>query len=103
MNFPTLVYRTPGPHFASTGTYDYRAANSPGDLEEAKAHGWFLTLPEALAGKHDDVEAEPEDNAAPTREELESKATELGIEFKKNTTDKVLGEKIAFVLAEQEQ
>lgn len=98
MNFPTLVYRTPGTHFASTGTYDYRAANSPEDLQQAKENGWFLTLPEAIAGKHD---AEPENDAAPTREELEAKATELEIKFDGRTSDKTLAERIEFVLAEQ--
>lgn len=99
MNFPTLVYRVPGPHFASTGTYDYRGVVDAGQMEEAKAHGWFPTLPEAIAGEHDHAESED----APTREELSTKATELGIKFDGRTTDKVLAEKIEFVLAEQEE
>lgn len=98
MNFPTLVYRTPGPHFAATGTYDYRGVTSPDDLEEAVAHGWFKSLPEAIAGKHEEVT----DDSEPTREELEAKAAELEIKFDKRTTDKSLAEKIEFVLADQE-
>jgi len=37
---------------------------------------------------------EPEDDAAPTREELEAKATELGIRFDGRTKDKKLGQLI---------
>jgi hypothetical protein len=40
------------------------------------------------------VEAAPEDNAAPTREELEAKAKELGIRFDGRTGDKKLGQLI---------
>jgi hypothetical protein len=36
----------------------------------------------------------PEDDAAPTREELEAKATELGIRFDGRTKDKKLGQLI---------
>lgn len=40
-----------------------------------------------------------DDNAPPTRAELEAKATELGIEFSPNIGDKKLGERIAAALA----
>lgn len=96
MNFPTLVYKTPGTHFASAGTYDYRGVETQDQLEASIAEGWFLTLPEAIAGKPNEVEQG--DNAAPTREELETKAAELGIKFDGRTTDKVLAEKIEFVI-----
>ena len=39
-------------------------------------------------------EAAPEDNAAPTRAELEAKAKELGIRFDGRTGDKKLGQLI---------
>ena len=38
--------------------------------------------------------ADPEDDAAPTRAELEAKATELGIRFDGRTRDKKLGQLI---------
>jgi len=97
MNLPTIVYRTPGTHFASTGTYDYRGADTLDQLEALRADGWFLTLPEAIAGKDE----EPVDDSAPTREELEVKAAELGIKFDGRTTDKSLAEKIEYMLGEQ--
>jgi hypothetical protein len=49
------------------------------------------------------VEAEqpvPEDDAAPTRAELEAKATELGIRFDGRTKDKKLGQLIQDKLSE---
>ena len=42
----------------------------------------------------------PEDDAAPTREELEAKATELGIRFDGRTKDKKLGQLIQDRLSE---
>jgi hypothetical protein len=40
------------------------------------------------------VDTVPDDDAAPTREELEAKATELGIRFDGRTRDKKLGQLI---------
>jgi hypothetical protein len=40
------------------------------------------------------VDTAPEDDVAPTREELEAKATELGIRFDGRTKDKKLGQLI---------
>lgn len=187
MNFPTLVYRTPGAHQCPGGTYAYAGAASPEILERMLAGGWFETLQEALSGEvavvgaiaaeeledplqtpgidatpisasaivrawlseklnavgieHDQEMHEDEllflichefakpvagsveeivppaidpilpvdnlpvddlDSAPPTREELEAKAKELSISFDGRTTDRLLGEKIAFVLAERE-
>jgi hypothetical protein len=46
------------------------------------------------------VATAPEDNAAPTRAELEAKATELGIRFDGRTKDKKLGQLIQDRLSE---
>lgn len=43
----------------------------------------------------------PEENAAPTRAELEAKATELGIRFDGRTKDKKLGQLIEDKLSEK--
>jgi hypothetical protein len=99
MNFPTIVYRTPGTHYASSGTYDYKGAADEAELDRALSSGWFRTLPEAMAGEHE----YPVDNTAPTREELEAKAAELGIKFDGRTTDKSLAEKIESVISDREQ
>lgn len=102
--FPTIVYRTPGTHHCAGGTYDYLGAASIQDLDQLLEGGWFLTLPEAITGKHDEFrfDADEPETYAPTREELEAKATELGIKFDGRTTDKGLGEKIELALSEKE-
>lgn len=96
--FPTLVYKTPGTHARAGGTYNYMGVADSAALESALAEGWFLTLPEAIEGKAD----ESADESAPTREELESKAAELNIQFDGRTTDKKLAEKIEHALGDQE-
>ncbi len=97
MNFPTLVYKCPGDHQRTGGTYAYRGVAEQPQLDAALSDGWFLTLPEAIAGKAEEVV----DDSAPTREELAIKAVELGIKFDGRTTDKALAEKIDLALAEQ--
>jgi hypothetical protein len=47
------------------------------------------------------VDIAPDDDAPPTREELEAKATELGIRFDGRTRDKKLGQLIQDRLSEQ--
>lgn len=53
MKFPTIVYKTPGSHDAEGGTYDYKGVKDEDELAEYIRRGWYLSLPEALAGKHD--------------------------------------------------
>jgi len=48
----------------------------------------------AAAQAQEVVDTAPEDDAAPTRAELEAKATELGIRFDGRTKDKKLGQLI---------
>jgi hypothetical protein len=55
---------------------------------------------EAQAQAQEIVDIEPVDESAPTREELEAKATELGIRFDGRTKDKKLGQLIQDRLSE---
>lgn len=55
---------------------------------------------EAAAQAAEAQEIVPEDDAAPTREELEAKAIELGIRFDGRTKDKKLGQLIQDRLSE---
>ena len=55
---------------------------------------------QAQAQAPEAVATAPEDNAAPTRAELEAKATELGIRFDGRTKDKKLGQLIQDRLSE---
>ena len=100
--FPTIVYRVPGPNagpghtWASLGVADQEA------LEQAIADGWHVSLPAAVeAWRSPPVRAIPpltpepvDDNAPPTRAEMEQKARELGIKFDGRTSDKTLLRKI---------
>lgn len=91
MIFPTLVYRTPGQHHASTGTYDYRAVNSAEELEEAKSCGWFSTLQGAIDGEEEE------------QEELEGKEPAALILTDDQIINKWLSDKLAAVEIEHDE
>lgn len=102
MKNPTMLYKHPGPHEIHGSHFDYVIvdAGEDGQLEKAIADGWSLTTPEALqkAGPSPVI---PDDNAPPTREELITKAKELGLSFGPNTSSKKLGDMIESALAEK--
>jgi hypothetical protein len=100
MEFPALVYRCPGTNPRPGGTYSYRQIADDDELTEALADGWFATLPEAIDGKSTQADEPVSDDAPPTREELEAKATELQIRFDGRTSDKALRDRIAAALEE---
>lgn len=81
--FPTLVYRDGGPYQRRGGTFSSIPVNDQDELEAALADG-CVTHPD-LIGK-----AVDQDNAPPTRAELEAKATELGLKFDGRTSDRKL-------------
>lgn len=104
IDFPTMVYRTPGLHRVSGGgTFDYMGVDSPDAMKAAFDAGWRATIAEALAGQAatailTEVKEAQEaiDNVSPaTRDELEQKAKELGIGFNSRTSDTVLAQRIA--------
>jgi hypothetical protein len=102
--FPTIAYITPGTHQCAGGTYTYREAATPAELEQLLDEGWFLTLPEAIAREHDesryepelDVEAtslptpEPISEAAIVSAWLSAKLNEFGIEHEDGMTEEEL-------------
>ena len=57
-------------------------------------HRLLAQQAEAAAQAQEVLDTAPEDDAAPTRAELEAKATELGIRFDGRTKDKKLGQLI---------
>lgn len=99
----TIVYRCPGDHSLPGGSYNYRGINSKEQLKEALADGWFETMAEAIEGKaaitSDPVDETADDNAPPTRKELETQAKELDISFNARTSDEKLLERINEQLA----
>lgn len=90
MEFPRLVYRSANEHKLVEGGDEFNIA---------RKEGWFASVPEAIAHKHDVAdEVDVDEDAPPTRDELELKALELKIKFTKKTTDAELGELIAKAL-----
>ena len=67
------------------------------------AAGWFPSYEEALGGKRakkiiasaEAFEDAIDEVSAPTRDELESKARQIGVSFNARTSDKKLAERIA--------
>jgi hypothetical protein len=105
-----MVFRSPGPE--RIHGFDVELLELPEEEADAKLAegGWYATPTEAgeaaaaraakLAEK--DAGDKDDDNRKPTRAELETKATELGIPFNARVSDKKLGEAIAAKLAEQD-
>ena len=98
-DFPTIMYRTPGPHKQPRGgTYAYKGAADQAEFDDLIARGWFPSYEEAVAGKIAAKVVEEPLDAVPTREELETKAKELGISYDGRTSDKKLAERITKAL-----
>jgi hypothetical protein len=92
------MYRHGGTWQLESGLYTVRMVMDADEMATAKKDGFHLDQYAALdAAKL----AEKGDNRAPTREELEAKATELGIAFKPQTSNKKLSADIAAKLAEK--
>lgn len=115
-DFPKMLYKAPGPHEIHGGKFDTKIVNDEAEQDEALANGWHLTTGDAKAAHEESKNGQEsttstsnqagssnstgDDNAPPTREELEQKAKELGIEFAPNIGDKKLAERIEAKLAE---
>jgi hypothetical protein len=100
------MYRVPGPHKKPRGgTYAYRGAADQAEFDELLKKGWFPSYEEALWPQaRKEILAIPsvigfvDEVSAPTRDELEAKAKELGVSFNGRTSDKKLAERIAEAL-----
>ena len=99
MEFPSLVYKAEGKYIRPHGTYDFTGANNQEELDAKLKEGWFESLEAAIKGKTAAPEPVLDDNAPPTREELEAKATELGIKFDGRYSDKKIAQMIDEALA----
>lgn len=107
--FPKMLYRAGGPEPIHGGYFSTRIVHDADEHGKAAAEGWFDTTPNALQAQAEEraqaaeaaakLAAARDDLKPTTREELEAKATELGIPFKPQTSDKKLAEAIAAKLA----
>lgn len=106
-NFPTIMYRVPGPHKKPRGgTYRTTGAADKAEFDALLKKGWFPSYEEAAAGKianeiikaAEAFEDAVDEVSDPTRDELETKAKELGVSFNARTSDKKLAERIAAAL-----
>lgn len=95
-----MLYRAGTRAVLESGTYDLLIV-SESEYEGAIADGWHLDQYAAKDAAAKPVESPdprspnpfdtiPDDDAPPTREELETKARELGIKFDGRTSDKKL-------------
>jgi hypothetical protein len=101
MPLPTIVYRSPGPHAGEYGhTYESKGVSTQEALDEAHAAGWRDSVAEACAAaagllKAPSVEpADADDDAPPTRAELEEQAAKIGLKVDGRWSDKKLAERI---------
>jgi len=93
MLFPTLAYKTPGPHYdpVTKKTYDFASAADEKQLAQLIEKGWYATKEEALTPKSvESVQAPQKDDLPPTRAEIEQMARDLGVKFDGRTSDKKL-------------
>ena len=101
-DFPTIVYRTPGPFKKPRGgTYAIRPAADKEAFDALIAKGWSASYEEAVSkpGQKPKTKAvEIDEVSGPTREELEIKAKELGVSFNVRTSDITLSERITSAL-----
>jgi hypothetical protein len=109
-DLPTILYRCPGPHSGPGYTWASLGVSDEAAYDAALAAGWHPTLPEAVDALRSPpapvvVSLEPEpvdDNAAPTRAEIEAKAAELGIAVHHKHKDETILQKIEEALAAKE-
>ena len=93
-----MVYKVPGKHMRPNGTYDFAGVNNTEELEAKLKEGWFSSLSEAIEPKKTELDVKEDDTAPPSRQELEEKATELGIKFDGRFSDKKIAQLIEAAL-----
>jgi len=97
--FPKMLYKAGGAEELHGGNFHTFIAQDEQDEAAALADGWHLTTPEAVEASKPQAVADETSDEPPTRDELEQKAKELGIEFDGRTGDKTLAKKIAAAVA----
>lgn len=91
--FPQMLYRFPGTEPLHGGLFATLIVSSPAEHKAAIADGWHEGSDEAKAAH--EAAKNSKKPSAPTRDDLERKATELGVPFDARVSDKKLAELIA--------
>lgn len=99
MEFPRMMYRVGSMVELESGKYDWRIVQDKAECDAASGDGWHLDQYAAKAATEAPAST-PADDSPPTRDELEQKATELGLKFDGRWGDKRLADAIAAKLAE---
>jgi hypothetical protein len=107
--FPVHVFKDKGKYQRPGGTYSYISVKTAEELEQKLSEGWVKSISEVIdqaksktfaaipvpalekpVSEAEKPVSEPvlDDSAPPTRQELETKATELGIKFDGRYSDK---------------
>lgn len=73
MEFPRLVFKSPGLYTCNGGTYGYVPVKDEAEYDAALAAGYSATVPEALAAAARPKAAEPPKAEAPKKETLAPK------------------------------
>ena len=100
MQFPRAVYRCPGPHHGPPGhTYESKSVPDANAHHAALQAGWHASLPAACGLVPSLVPAPvaslPEDDdAPPSRHDLEAQALKMGLKFDGRTSDAKLARMI---------
>ena len=114
MEFPRFVYLSPGNFRRGKSSYRYVSVNSLEEHDAYLAQGWSTSADLAIDRANAptpapapasvptpaSASAVPEDNAPPTRAELEAKAREIGLRFDGRTSDRTLLRRITQAIGE---
>jgi hypothetical protein len=110
MEFPRFVYLSPGNFGRGKSTYRYVSVNSLEEHDAYLAQGWSTSADLAIDRANAPTPAPtpapapapvvPDNNAPPTRAELETKARELGLKFDGRTSDRTLLRRITQAIGE---
>ena len=82
MTFPTMVYKSPGPHNAGHGkTFDFKGISNQSELDKALATGWSDNKTDAIYGKKTEEvkKAQAKEEEKALKESLEAEATKRGL------------------------
>jgi len=100
-DFPRMIYQVGDQEEMHGGRFDYQIVHDQDTLDVMLENGWYLTTGEAKEASQP-KSVEPLE-APMTREEIEAKASALGIQFDGRTSDAKLLAKIDVAIQSKEQ